>query len=172
VSPVSVGRVLVPGPRKPGGYDPRFQEHVLVIRALGDGLEPATEWEVEHPEDCPLKCFWWPGANDYLLELDSRPEPERTGARGLVAAGEHDCYVSYELDNIGLDTLGLSLVDDQDESAIVNPAHASASEFEAFWHSLLPGRYAVEGWYEPSRSMGPYGDSDPDGGLILTRRLP
>lgn len=157
MTPVRVGQVHVPGPRGLDKYNPRFQPHILTITEQG-------EFEVEHPEDCPIKCYWWPGAREYISE--SHPLTAE-----LAGAGEHDCYVGWELANVGLDTLDLGLEDDEDESLIVDPEHVPASQWEPFWKSLRPGRYLIEGWYEPGVST-PNGPAEPDGGLTLFRRLP
>lgn len=122
---------LVPGPR----WSPPIETpHVLV---LGDRYDDGRDWEVEHPPDCGRACPWWPEAC--------------TGLRGGFE-GTPTCYVEWEIDGAGLDSLSGEVYGIQVESD--------------GWRSLPDGRYLLEGWYTPQGWAGSE-PIDADGGLIL-----
>lgn len=54
--------------------------HFLVVTAVGDGLEPDPEWEIEHPPDCPTE---------------------------VASYGPyHVCMIGAEFESAGLDAIG------------------------------------------------------------------
>lgn len=130
-------RVHVPGSHVPMEQLP----HGLLIYVEEDGGE--TGYEVTHPVDCPVACPWWPGA-----PFDDEPV-------GIAVAHEHRlCYVEWEIENVGLDSLDVS------EVVTTFGTHIDA------WKHLPPGRYLIEGWYHPGGWAGSE-PVDPDGGLVL-----
>lgn len=133
--------------------DPRFQIHTLVISGTGD----EKEWEIEHPESCPLVCAWWPGAGEVYAAQDA----DRLGFFGSDdRAGHHDCYVGWEAAQIGLDDLDFTL-----GAALGAPDDGTPCREWERWRSLPPGRYEIEGWYTPGGFAGSE-PIDPDGGLV------
>jgi hypothetical protein len=132
--------------------DPRFLPHVLVI--TGSDGDDGKEWEIEHPDGCPRVCFWWRGAAAvYAAKADGRLSffvDDRDG--------HPNCYVNYEVENAGLDSLDLGA--DAPDDGTYHPVSKWAMDR---WRQLPPGRYVIEGWYHPARG---YFD-DAEGGLAL-----
>lgn len=134
-----------------------FLPHVLTVMSVD---EHNKEWEVEHHPDCPLACYWWPGRDG---DVDALGDPLVTPSELSTLEGDgasYICYVQYELDGNGIDSLSLGEVDDH-----LDPAWTPFSEFEAEWHRLRPGRYLIKGWFTPGGWAGEYYDAD--GGLTL-----
>lgn len=164
-------RVELPFRKPRAGRDPRFQPHVLIITDPGDGSE--KEWEIEHHECCPRICHWWPGAAEELA---------REKARGWIsfAVETYDCYVQFELDHNGIDSLAVVSHRELgpggtwvDVAEFADPAYVPETGFEAEWHRLRPGRYLIEGWYQSGAGQGEYGGmGDAEGGLTILGLAP
>lgn len=137
--------------------NPRFLPHVLVI--TGDTAEE-REFEIEHPEGCPVICYWSPHMADIVAQ------EKRDEAAGLLrldsSSGHVDCYVQYEVENVGLDGLGLG--DDPPDDGTYTPSSPFSMDG---WRRLPPGRYLIEAWFTPPYTAGPYGEIEAEGGLTL-----
>lgn len=137
--------------------------HVLTIS--GDTPED-REYEVDHPEACPLVCYWWPdarlsvaaGTYDYTFG-----PPTWDSAR--VFDGVPECYVRHEIENVGLDCLDGELLYEF-------PPHPEEGQWGIErWRRLPPGRYLLEGWWHDGYGTGELGgQGDADGGLALLGR--
>lgn len=133
-----IERVHVPGPRVP------FEElpHGLLIYEEEPGGEKG--YEVIHPVDCPRGCYWLPGLPFKV--------GEGSGMIGEYPPETHHCYIQYELDGAGLDSL--------EASELTGGTHLDD------WKKLPPGRYIIEGWYTPGGWAGSE-PVEPEGGLTL-----
>lgn len=145
--------VPVPVLRLPPADDPRRQTHVLVVE--GDTPEERS-WEIEHSRCCPRVCRWWPGAREQVAMDDGMFD-------GLppLAMDEHDCLVEWELINAGLDSMSGEVDGVYYDGMPLGP-HLG-------WRAMPPGRYLVEGFYEPGGWAGAE-PVDPGGGIILLGR--
>lgn len=135
--------------------------HVLVVS--GDSPEE-REYEIEHP-GCPEICDWGPTMGEMTMretiaalyvDDDWAEDFDRDGR--LV--GRRNCYVQYEVENVGLETLEGPLL----------PEATADYRWSERWRLLAPGRYEIRGWYTPQGWAG----SEPieaDGGIELLRRL-
>lgn len=129
--------------------------HVLVVVDPDSG-----DWEIEHPETCPLVCDWWPGADK---------------ANRVFPVERHTCYVAFEIAHNGLDSLTVVSHRERDGDGWRDVAPVDLNDpespFEAEWRRLRPGRYLIEGWWTPQGWAGTE-PVDADGGLTLIGPTP
>ena len=120
----------------------------------GDGEK---EWEIVHHAECPRVCAWWPGAAQSYAFCSS-------GGLSIGDEWHHNCYVQWEIDNNGIDSLDIYSLEGDTH---LDASYVAVSGFEPDWQRLLPGSYRVQGWYDRGTST-PNGPAEPDGGLFLT----
>lgn len=68
--------------------------HVLIVRAVGDGLEPEVEWRVVHPPTCPWEAWRHHPGPDLFGEMH---DPDRR------FDFHRRCLTQYETDAVGMD---------------------------------------------------------------------
>lgn len=113
--------------------------HILVITYLpAEGeYEAVTEYEIEHPAECPTETY----------------------GEGMFVYTEHTCDVGYEVVNVGLDGLcwDAKLVPDW-----VKPEGAPEWSSMRDWEGLPEGRYVIQAWHSFDSYSG-----ECDGGMDL-----
>lgn len=130
--------------------------HALIIT----GSTPdEREWEVKHPPECPIACdVFWNLYGETIPSFDGE-----TCVYPYPMDGHRTCYVEFEVDYSGIDSL--------DVYSLKGDAHLEGPKPKwgiDEWKMLRPGRYELEGWYHSGEGMGEYGgQGDPDGGLNL-----
>lgn len=146
------------------GPDLYLLPHRLTIVVDGDGEK---DWAVEHHEACPVVCNWSPWYSDYWNNRDGDARTSINGAawdwESISDEGHHSCYVQYELDGNGIDSLD---ADSLDGDAHIDQGREPASRWEADWYRLRTGVYVIEGWFTPSGWAGSE-PIDADGGLTI-----
>jgi hypothetical protein len=147
--------------------------HLLIITDLGDD---GKEWEVVHPDECPVACTWYPPVNGepwfakYEREwIEDFPLPS-------TRDGQYTCYMRHELDGNGIDSLHVveyRLRDDngelRDVGEFIDPTYIPSGRYEPEWMRLAPGRYTIEAWFTPAYWAGEYVDAD--SGITLLGRV-
>lgn len=155
------------------GPDPNLLPHVLIITEPEPGEK---EYEVEHNEGCPVACSWHPTLYGHKWhdpfvsgEEVTYPYPDE---------GQYTCYVQYELDANGIDSLGVVSHREsdgeggwRDVAPHADPNYVPATQFEPEWKRLRPGRYVIEGWFTPPGWAGSE-PVDADGGLTIIEGTP
>lgn len=137
---------------------PRFLPHVLVI--TGDTADE-REYEIEHPDGCPVVCHWSPHMRE-IVERMSRDAEEGRTTFGSGSPDFRDCYVQYEVEGVGLD--GLDLGDNPPGDCTYTPASKWSMDG---WRRLPPGRYVIEAWHHQGTGLMPWGEDESEGGLNL-----
>lgn len=141
--------------RDPGRLvNPNFLPHGLVI--TGDTADQ-REYEIEHP-NCPVVCFWSPYARQMWEEGLDLLGPEKAH----TDEGNLSCYVQWEVENAGLDSLDLG--DDAPDDGTYVPESQWALDG---WRRLPPGRYVIEPWFRQGQGLMPWGEDESEGGLTL-----
>lgn len=126
--------------------------HLLVI----EDVEGERKWRVRHPPTCPWDA-WKARAGTFPFE-----EEDQDGR----LAFHRVCYVQFELDHNGLDSLEIHSIG-PDYDLHLDP-DVKLREFEPDWCRLRPGRYRVQAWYDPPSAPLYEGE----GGLYLLDLVP
>ena len=140
-------------------FNPRLQPHVLVIT----GNEPEErDYTVEHPDCCPLVCYWTTTA---IRQEAARMFGEDPSPDDEPDPGQRDCYVQYEVEGAGLESIDVS---EPPAGVELDPPDYSSLPWrrDGDWRRLRPGRYLIEGWF----TLFCWAGSEPidaDGGLTL-----
>jgi len=142
------------------GPNPRMQPHVLVITGT---TADEREYEIEHPDCCPIVCYWTPHMRETVEREKSIAKTKgHIGFGWDDGNGHRDCYVQYEIDNCGLDTLNLG-EDPPDDGTYTPPSQWSTDD----WRRLPPGRYIIEAWFHQGRGLMEWGEDESEGGLTF-----
>lgn len=145
------------------GPNPRMQPHVLVITG---GTADEREYEIEHPDCCPVVCCWTPHMH-VVVEREKRIAKAQgiAGSRWDDGSGYRDCYVQYEVESVGLDSLNLG--EDAPDDGTYTPLTQWSMDD---WRRLPSGRYVIEPWHRQGRGLMPWGEDESEGGLTFIGR--
>lgn len=118
--------------------------HTLVI----EDIEGDKEWRIVHPPTCP-----WEGWRCSCADPIFGPEPLEPGHPHMHF--HRTCLTVWEVNNNGLDGLGVDLLADY-----IDRDYVPATRWESDWRKLRPGRYTIEATYSWSGSWYDEVDSE------------